>query len=43
MTDAPKLKLDEYQMRKKMSKMIDSEDAGLMFCYAKTGTPTLAA
>ena len=27
-------------MREKTSKMIDSEDGGLMFCYAKTGTPT---
>ena len=34
-------KIDEYQMREKMSKMIDPEDGGLMFCYAKTGTPTL--
>ena len=35
-------KLDEYQMREKMSKMIDPVDRGLMFCYAKTGTPTPA-
>jgi len=37
-TDAPTPKLDEYQMRE----MIDPEDGGLMFCYAKTGTPTPA-
>jgi hypothetical protein len=32
-------KLDEYAMRDRMKNMRDEKDSGLMFCYAKRGTP----